>query len=167
MGGRFPAFAAETATGPDWGSPDKPIRIQAEQLVADMDANTVEFCGDVCLTQEGAVITADSLTIHFIKAADGGQTAGPDLSTRKISKMVARGRVAIELQRGAASAEEVVYVPEADLITLSGKNASFSSAEGTLTGSRISFSRKDGRLTAEGRPPGRVVFTLAPPPKRR
>jgi lipopolysaccharide transport protein LptA len=166
-GGPGAACAAETASTPGRSAPPAPIHIQAEQLMVDMNANTAQFSGRVRLTQEGTVITADLLTIHYTNPPQAAEApATRDLSTTHVAKMVAQGQVDIQLANGAAAAQEAIYEPEADRLTLCGPDAFVASGGSTLTGQRVVFIRKEGRLTAEGKPPERVVFTLLPAPKR-
>lgn len=95
-----------------------PVRIQSEQLVADMDCNTAEFSGQVRVESDAYTITADRLTIEFKPAAAGRNRLEAAISAKDISRIIARGAVRIRTDILTAGADEAVYEPDVDQLRL-------------------------------------------------
>jgi lipopolysaccharide export system protein LptA len=92
--------------------PARSVRIQSEQLVAEMQAETVEFSGAVRVQGDGYTITADRLTIRFRPGSAGRKGLGGKVSAEDISRVTARGRVLIRTDTLTVRGEQAVY--EAD-----------------------------------------------------
>jgi lipopolysaccharide export system protein LptA len=112
----FFLWATAASGSPDAGGladapPRRPVRIQSEQLVAEMETDTVEFSGAVRVEGDGYTITADSLTIRFRPGTVGRHQAAGTVSAKEISRMTARGQVRIQSDTLTADAEQAVYEP--------------------------------------------------------
>jgi len=88
-----------------------PVRIQSEQLVADMNSDTAEFSGAVRVEGDGYAMTADFLTIQFRPGSVGRNRLDGKVSTQDISRMTAHGRVQIQTDTLTATAEQAGYEP--------------------------------------------------------
>ena len=135
----------------------KPVRIQSEQLVAEMATDTAEFSGAVDVAGDGYAITADRLTIHFQPGAAGQQRLAGALSSKEISRMTTRGQVRIQSGTLTANAEQADYEPASGQAWLGPEDGR----------PRIEAYRTGGRGGA-GRGPAasRVKVTLLPAPER-
>lgn len=110
-------WAAISGGASDPGSPAEaglknPVRIQSEQLVAEMEADTAEFSGAVRVDGDGYTITADRLTIQFQQGSIGQNRLAGTISAKEISRMTARGSVRIQTDTLTADAEQAVYEPD-------------------------------------------------------
>lgn len=160
-------LGAENTPAREGGTPSKgPLRIQSEQLVADMNANTAEFSEQVRVVSDTYTITADILTVHFKPQAEGQSRMQSAVSAKDISRMVARGKVLIRTESLTASSDVAEYEPEAGLVTLAG--------EGSPPQNPASAKASRGIPAAAVRPtaaaeaiPGRVRVIVSPSPDRR
>ena len=117
----FCAAAALGASGPRSDAdpePHHPVRIQAEQLEAEMEADRAEFSGAVRVSGDGYTITADRLTVQFQPGSIGQNRLSGALSARQISRITALGRVQILTDALTADAEQAVYEPASGQIWL-------------------------------------------------
>jgi lipopolysaccharide export system protein LptA len=112
------AMGAADPGNPVEAKPQHPVRIQAELLEAEMDADTVEFSGAVRVDGDGYTITADRLTIQFQQDSIGRNRLAGTISAKEISRMTARGRVRILADTLTAEAEQAVYEPDTGRIWL-------------------------------------------------
>ena len=96
----------------------QPVRIQSEQLVAEMEADTAEFSGAVRVEGDGYTVTADYLTIQF-KPGTASRNPSPGMiAAEEVARMTARGRVRIRAEAITASAEQAVYEPDSGQLWL-------------------------------------------------
>jgi lipopolysaccharide export system protein LptA len=155
------ASAAEGASAGAGGAPPagNPVRIQAENLVADMNANTAEFSDQVRVVNDAYTITADILTLHFKPQAEGQSRMQSSVSGKDISRMVARGRVIIRTGSLTASAELAEYEPDTGRVVLAAGGAAKTPADVSVGSGRPA--------AAAEAPPGRVRVTVRPSPDRR
>jgi lipopolysaccharide export system protein LptA len=108
-----------SALGSDAGNPSRnPVRIQSEQLVAEMGADTAEFSGAVRVEGDGYTVTADYLTIQFRPGTVGGDRPAETITAKEISRITARGQVRIRTDTLTASSEQAVYEPDSGQIWL-------------------------------------------------
>jgi hypothetical protein len=149
------------------GTPPRgPLRIQSEQLTADMNANTAEFSGQVRVVDDVYTITADSLTVHFKPQAESQSPMAGAVSGKDISRMVARGRVVIRSQRLTAISDAAEYEPDAGRAILWGeKTAPPGPAAPRNHGGAISS--EAGLPAGATLSPGRVRVVVMPPADRR
>lgn len=86
-----------------------PVRIQSEQLSAEMTADAVEFSGDVRVEGDGYTLSADRLTIQFLPGFSRRNRLGGEVTAKDISRLTARGHVRIRTGAITASADQAVY----------------------------------------------------------
>jgi lipopolysaccharide transport protein LptA len=162
LGGVSTATEAPRAADPAPGAPSgNPVRIHAEQLVADMNSNTAEFSGQVRVDGEAYTITADHLTVQFKTAAEGPKQLNATISAKDISRISARGRVLIRTSSLTASAEEAVYEPAEDRVSLVARDAGPSSG-GRAKGRSSGPSSQRKPLAGKEPAPERVRVTVLP-----
>jgi LPS export ABC transporter protein LptC len=154
------------SSGENGTPPRRPLRIQSEQLAADMNADTVEFSGRVRIVDDIYTITSDSLTVHF-KPQPGGQNrlAGA-VSARDIARMVARGRVVIRSQSLTAGADVGEYEPDTGRATLWGEKATSPNSAATRLRTAAPSSKVRPPAGAETLA-GRVRVAVMPSADRR
>lgn len=113
------AVVAASAPGEEAGTPSQnPVRIQSEQLVAEMATDTAEFSGAVRVEGDGYTITADTITIQFRPGTVSQNRSGGTISAKEISRMTARGRVRIQTETLTATSEQAVYDPDSSRLWL-------------------------------------------------
>ncbi|MCK4469709.1 MAG: hypothetical protein KAU60_15310 [Desulfobacterales bacterium] len=124
------------------------IHITSDRLVADNQAMSAEFIGNVVATRETDVITADRLKIFYKKGVDKkeNQAAGEEM----IEKIVANGNVVIKFDDKVAVAQQAVYTAETGIIVLTGPNSKVTSGNNFISGEKITMYRSDDRMIVEG-----------------
>jgi len=158
---------AEKTPAREGGTPSKsPVRIQSEQLVADMNANTAEFSDQVRMVNDTYTITAEILTIHFKPQAEGQSRMQSAVSGKDISRMVARGSVIIRTETLTASSDVAEYEPDAGRVTLSGGGAASPSPAPAKTSGGAPAVAARPTAPAESIP-GRVRVVVLPTSDRR
>jgi len=160
-----PGTAGNTGAAP--GAPSRnPVRIQSEQLVADMNSDTAEFSGQVRVESEAYTITADHLTVQFKPAAEGQNRLNATISANDISRITARGRVLIRTDTLTASADEAVYEPDLERVSLTAQDALSPSGVRTKD-RRTAASSQRGPSAGREPAPKRVKVTVMPAPGGR
>jgi hypothetical protein len=66
-------------------------------------------------------ITAESLTVQFKPTAEGQKRSEGTISAKDIARITARGRVLIRTDTLTASADEAVYEPDLERISLTAR----------------------------------------------
>jgi lipopolysaccharide export system protein LptA len=136
------------------------ILITARQLVTHTATRLAEFKGEVRVRQGATVIDADSLKIHYTGGPQDKTTASTE--GESIEKIIAEGRVKIQMDNRIAFADHAVYTTADSVLVLTGKNSRLTSGNNSITGSKITFFRADGRVTVEGSEDRRVEAVLFP-----
>jgi LPS export ABC transporter protein LptC len=142
--------------------PRSPLRIESEQLAADMNAHTAEFSDQVHVVDDAYTITADRLTVHFKPRAEDQSRMASAVYSRDLSRMVARGRVVIRTQGLTAGGDAGEFEPDTGRAALWGeKGASASAAATKDPGGAV-------RAPASAETvPGRVRVSVMPSADRR
>jgi lipopolysaccharide export system protein LptA len=162
-----PALGAEKTPAGEGGTPSKsPLRIQSQQLVADMNANTAEFSDQVRMVNDTYTITADILMLYFKPQAEGQSRMQSKVTGKDISRMVARGEVVIRTETMTASSDVAEYEPDAGLVTLSSEVAA-SPNPATAKASGGVPAAAGRSTTSPELIPGRVRVVILPSPNRR
>ncbi len=138
------------------------IRVTADRLLVDMDADSAEFSGRARLVEKNTVTTADTLTVHTAPRSDRTGSDAAPLEEVVVNRVVARGRVRIQTNGSTAEAEEAVYEPAAGTLSLTGRHTALKSPSATVRGERVVISPRTNDLTAEGGSAGRVSVVWAP-----
>lgn len=140
------AYADDPATNPE--KDIKKIHITSDRLVADNEAMSAEFIGNVVATRETDVITADRLKIFYKKGMDKKEK--PAAGEEMIKKIVANGNVVIKFDDKVAEAEQAVYTAETGIIVLTGPDSKVTSGNNFISGEKITMYRSDDRMIVEG-----------------
>jgi hypothetical protein len=138
------------------------VRIQSEQLVAEMQADTAEFSGAVRVDGDGYTVTADVLTIQFRPGTVSRHQSAGTIPAGEISRLTARGQVRIRAEALSASAAQAVYEPDSGrlwLLTAEDSPAGQIRPEGSRAGA--AGPRKEGQ-TARPASVSRVQVMLLP-----
>lgn len=134
---------------------DQPIKIAADATLADFNAQTATYTGNVVVTQGQMILRADELKIF---APDGA-----------ITKIEARGKVVLSSPSGSAQSPLAVYEVGPRLVTMSG-GVVLKHENNVMRGSALVVNLATGgaKLQApqgEGGKPGRVEGLFVPSSK--
>ena len=151
-----------TASGEAAAPPRGPLRIQSEELAADMNADTAEFSDRVRVVDDVYTITADRLTVHFKPQAEGQSRMAGAVSSRDLSRVVARGRVVVRTQGLTAGGDAGEFEPDTGRAALWGEKAP--SPGSAAINDRGRADRPSANAEAA---PGRVRVAVIPSADRR
>ncbi len=145
---------------------DDTLKIASDRMLVDMDREWAEFSGRVRLDQNATVTTTDTLTVHYTVPAKrtGPATGSPEDVT--LTRIVARGNVAVTRAEVTATADEALYDPAAGSLTLTGRPATMKSPSALVRGERIVVFPHTRRLRAESGSAGQAAVVWAPPASR-
>jgi lipopolysaccharide transport protein LptA len=135
-----------SAAGDGNESEPSEIRITAEELVAELEGNLVEFRGRVQAVQAGTTLDADRLQVY--RRADLKSNPEMKLETEAIEKIVADGRVRIRSDGLEIHAERAVYDPNTDEVVFSGRPVRWQHRDQRLSAGQVVFNRRMGNLQA-------------------
>lgn len=139
-----------TAAGEEAGKADKiaEIRVAADKLVSDRNAQYAEFSGNVVATRENTTLTCSSLKVFYAaKREKTGKKAGD--KSEPIEKMVATENVKLVFEDKIAVAEKAVYTAKNDSIVLTGGEPRVTSGNSYITGDKITLLRADGKIIVD------------------
>ena len=144
----FPAVApaAETAAG-NAQLPSK-VHITAERMVSNTRERYAEFSGNVNATQGDTTINADALKIYYKEGAD--PVSGSGTQGDFVRRIVATGRVRIQVEDRVAYGERAVYTSDEELLILTGDKARIESEGNYIHGEEIVMTRKTGQISVTG-----------------
>lgn len=125
----------------DMPSPEDPIQINADRMNSRSEAGTTEFIGNVHAVQGDLEVDCERLVVHHTSSARGKQG--------RIQKVVAMGNTRIRLENRDAYAEKATYIPNRNLLILSGGEARIREGENYISGSRVTYNRESGRIRVE------------------
>ena len=151
-----------TASGETAASPRGPLRIQSEELAADMNADTAEFIDRVRVVDDVYTITADRLTVHFKPQAEGQSRMAGAVSSRDLSRVVARGRVVVRTQGLTAGGDAGEFEPGTGRAALWGEKA-----PSPGSAAKKDRGRADRPSANAEAAPGRVRVAVIPSADRR
>lgn len=152
----FTAVAAHAASGvanPFSGmgnDSDKPISIQADSTVADINGETATYKGNVHVVQGDLRLRSDTLAIRAQKGT--------------ISRIEANGNVVVASTQGQATGANAIYDVSKRVVTLTGKVV-LTNGQNVMRGSSLIVNLASGQanLTSPtGRVEGLFVPTKAP-----
>ena len=126
---------------------NKDIHIKAHKVMADLDAGETEFLGNVRVSQDKTIITAERMKIYY---RDLKYEKNNPLIQESIKKIVAKNNVQIRFDNITTISEEAVYVTDSKILTLSGINSKMISGKNSITGSKFTFFQTTGKLIVEG-----------------
>ncbi len=144
------------------GSAQDAVRISADRLLVDLEADSAEFSGRVRLAEKNTTTTADQITVYTAPRPEHAGSTTPDPDQIDVDRVIARGRVVVQSGDTSAEAEAALYEPETGTLTLTGRDATLRSPSVTLRGQRVVISMRTNRVAAEGGPSGRVSVVVSP-----
>ncbi len=139
--------------------PAEPIKISADRLTINSDANWAEFTGNVIAVQGKTTIAAERLRIYYKEKAEDTGDAGPR-NGGELEKIEAYGNVRITMDNRLAVTPKAVYSTADQTLTLEGEGSRLQSGRDTITGKRIVFSRQKGSITVTGSPGKQVEAVI-------
>lgn len=142
----------------------KRVIITADQLVSESRAKVAEFIGNVKVTREGSMITADRLKVYYAKALDDKNA--PTGGKAAIEKIIAMGNVRIISDDLVAVAQKAVYSRKTRKVTLSGANTQVTSGGNSIAATEITLYMDSERIRASGGAERRVRAILNPTKKK-
>lgn len=148
---------AEEKSGSDPAfSPEKPLHITADKMVAHQDESMVEFIGNVNATQENMLLVAESVKVFW-------HSSQPDTAdTNRIRQIVATDNVEYTAGDRHAFADKAVYTTADEILILTGKKAKLLTGTSWVTGTKITLFRKQDRVLVESDGKTRVQALFNP-----
>lgn len=134
---------------------DDRIHITSDEMVMDRTGMTVTFSGNVEVTRQPSVLTADTVTVWLFteeeKKALKAQSSPQDglEEIEDIKRMEARGHVRVVQEESIATSEKAVFDTLEGTIVLTGGPPRVSSAAGYITGKRIIIFQADNRVVVK------------------
>jgi LPS export ABC transporter protein LptC/lipopolysaccharide transport protein LptA len=141
------------------------VRVSSDRLLVDLNADAAEFSGNARLTEKNSLTTAETITVYAVPRPEGARSAAADPDQVAVERVVARGGVVIRTEESTAAADEALYEPATETLTLTGRQATLQSPSASLGGRRIVVSMRTHQLSAEGGAEGRVAVVLRPSPR--
>ncbi len=153
------AFAQEkTGTGSGF-SPEKPLQITADKMIAHQEASMVEFIGHVRADQDNSLMEADSIRIYLHPSQP--DTAGPG-NAERIKQIVAVDNVEYTAGDRKAFADKAVYTATDDTLILTGSQVRLLTGTSWVSGTKITLFRKQDRVLVESDGENRVQALFNP-----
>jgi lipopolysaccharide transport protein LptA len=154
-----PAMSAEE-TEKAKGEKDKggQIHISSDKVRSNQNERWVEFIGNVKATQDGGVITADSIRIFYNPDADESK----GVSSTAVDRMIAQGSVKILFDNASktAVAQKAVYTTHDKVLVLSGGEPTVWSGQNVIHGKKITVFQAEDRTLVEGDEKNQVEATF-------
>lgn len=136
------------------------IKILANKLVFEREKNIAEFSGNVTATENGTVLTADTMKIYFSETME--ENREKSVNSRNIKEIYANGNVRITFDDTIAVSENARYAVPENMLVLTGKNTRLTRGGNSIVGNKISIFRADGRISVEGDTTNRVHAEFFP-----
>jgi len=125
-----------------------PIHITADRLIADNNARTAEFMGNVTAVQGETHMSAERLKVYYGQTATGEN--GTAATENSIERIEAEGHVRITFDNRVAQAEKAVYTTNNRTLILKGEGSTVTSGQSVVTGSEIIYDRNKGQVNIRG-----------------
>ncbi|WP_300671766.1 LptA/OstA family protein [Desulfoluna sp.] len=132
------------------------IGINADHLTSDSQGRYALFSGNVRITRDGAILTADKVQLHYEDGKQKGDT------TKGLSLIEAEGNVIMVFEEKRTTSEKAVYDLRKEVVTLTGGPPRVVSGENTLTGKTIVINRQSGAINVDSDASQRVEVKLVP-----
>ena len=132
------------------------VHINADHLTSDSQGRYALFSGHVRITRDGAIITADTVQLHY---EDGKKQSD---TVKGLSLIEAKGNVIMTFDENRATAQKAIYDLSKEEITLSEGPPRVTRGENTLTGTTIVIQRLTGAIRVDGDSSQRVEVKLVP-----
>jgi lipopolysaccharide export system protein LptA len=149
---------AQTGPGVDEDIAGKELRITADRLVSDGNANYILFSGNVTTVYEDTMILSDQMKVFYENMEEGQDRMGEE----NIQKIVATGNVTIRFGDRTALCDQAVYTAKTKTIVLTGEDTRIQSGTDYISGKKITIDQNKDRITVDGSPDKRVNAVFAP-----
>lgn len=145
------ASAEQQSLGLSKHDANAPIQVSADSFLADMNAKTGTYTGNVIVTQGELKMRADKVRVAVIEG--------------KPDKILATGNVVLDAPSGTAKGDNGVYDVKPRVVTLNG-HVVLVRQKNVMRGSTLTVNLVTGiaQLGAGGAPGGRVQGLFTPPP---
>lgn len=137
------------------------IYISADKLIADNNAQTAEFIGNVSLKRSNGVIMAGRLIVYFESKTENKKVEAD--RKEMIKKFIARDNVRINSDQIVARAQQAVYSRKDRTIILSGPNTRVIKGNNSLAGTQITLYIDTEDVQVAGGEKQRVEAVFSPP----
>ena len=134
---RFTFILLLTLSSPSWAAtPQTPVQVEANQMLANQKDNSVFFSGRVEAKQDDLTIHADEMTVYYtgkpgVKAAKSAEGASPVQASAKgdngkspldggVERLLAKGHVELTKQGWVATGNQAEYFSEERKVVLTG-----------------------------------------------
>ena len=142
--------AAQTAMGLTKADTNAPIHVASDNFLADINAKTGTYVGNVIVTQGNFHLRADKVRVNVVEG--------------KPDQIVAMGNVVFNAPSGAARGDNGVYNVKPRLITLNG-HVVLTKEKNVMRGSTLTVNLVTG-MAQLGNQGGRVEGLFTPPPQQ-
>ena len=148
-----PAASAQQSMGLGKHDASAPILVSADTFLADINAKTGTYSGNVVVTQGDFKLRADKVRVNVVEG--------------KPDKIFANGNVVFDAPSGDAHGDAGVYDVKPRTITLTG-HVVLTKQKNVMRGSLLTVNLVTGsaQLGAGGAPGGRVQGLFTPPPSQ-
>lgn len=153
---------------------DAPVTVNADDMIYEMDKNTVTFVGNVNVQRGGFTMTADKMTIHMLEEEQsinippketpltGQREESPQVSatdSSKLERIDAVGNVKFDYDTQSGSSESATYNAKDALLTMRG-NPVVRDGENFIRGHIIRYYMNEQRseVVSEGKKRVEAVF---------
>ncbi|EMS80119.1 putative lipopolysaccharide export system protein LptA [Desulfotignum phosphitoxidans DSM 13687] len=154
---------AEEKTGSESAySPEKPLHITADKMVAHQDESMVEFIGNVNATQDNMLLVAESVKVFWHPSQPDTADTADTADTNRIRQIVATDNVEYTAGDRHAFADKAVYTTADEILILTGKKAKLLTGTSWVTGTKITLFRKQDRVLVESDGKTRVQALFNP-----
>jgi lipopolysaccharide export system protein LptA len=128
---------------------DSPLNVTSDSMIASKVASTIEFKGNVVVTNADSVIHADTITMFFTTETENTAKKTSE-KKNKIQKIIAKGNVRYSSGERKALAGKAVYTYNDEKLVLTGNMPKVITGENSVSGKKITLFQKDGRIIIEG-----------------
>ena len=132
------------------------ITVNADQLTSDSLGRYALFTGNVRITRDNTILTADKVKLHYEDGKNEGDT------TKGLSLIEAEGNVVMTSEESRATAHKALYDVRKEEVTLTGGPPKVVSGGNTLTGKTIILNRLTGAIRVDSGSSQRVEVKLVP-----
>lgn len=132
------------------------VHVNADHLTSDSQGRYALFTGNVRITRDGAILTADKVQLHY---EDGKK---PTDTAKGLSSIEADGSVIMTFDGNRATSDRAVYNLKKEEVTLTGGPPHVKQGENTLTGNMIVINRLSGSIKVDSDSSQRVEVKLVP-----
>ncbi|MCP3940851.1 MAG: hypothetical protein GY710_05135 [Desulfobacteraceae bacterium] len=143
---------------------DQSLHVISDKMVAQKDASTIEFIGNVKATRDDSIILADSIKVFFSSDKTKKTKKGDQQNLKKI---IATGNVRYTAGERKAFGDKAVYTTEDGVLVLTGKAPKLVNGDSYVTGKKITLFRNEDRVLVESNGKTRVTAIFNPKDQKK